>query len=220
MRKKFHFYLTLFSLVLVIATLSYGVYAAIQSQYKVTSQMSFTPVDVLVEVTGIKVYQADLVDNVVTKQTNPIKNIASGFYTSTFNPTSENITAPTVNLDKISFNDETNKVVRRYLVFEIYYKNYSENIVSASLNATNAVQNPSVLPTNVVLKSNAGEDVTTFSTTLASATGVTTPSETTAPTSTANASNQALVIILYLDDLEQRIDSQDLSLNVMFTKSV
>lgn len=211
MGRRFKIITTFCSMILAVVTLSYGVYAALQTSYNVTSQMSFTPVNVLVEVTGVKVYQGDLVSNVVTKQQTAVKNVTSGFYSEAFNPAKENEN-PTVELGGLTFNDTANKVIRRYLVFEVYYKNYSENAVNVTVEAL-------ALPTNVEFRSHAGASVTTFSTTLSAATGVTTPSATQTPTSTANAADKAFVIILYLTDITQKFTDQTLSLGVIFSKA-
>lgn len=217
MSRRIKIGMTLVSLLLSIVTLSYGVYAAVQSKFKMTSEVSFTSVEVLVEVTEIKVYQADLENGFVTKQAEPLVDKTSGFYDQEFDPTGENTDLSSVDLGSLTFNDTAASKVREFLVFEIYFKNYSENTVNAALNPKNSTTNASTLPNSVDFVSNTGASVSTVSTTL-DAGAVGTPLATTKPSSTANSANQALVVIIHLTSLNNALVDSSMKINIVFTK--
>lgn len=196
--------MTCVSLALAIMTLSYGVYAALQTKFKVESQINFTAVDVLVEVTKVNVYQGNLQSNVITRQ-NSLKSVTSGFYEGGFNEYGGQSDL-SVELGTLSFNATDS--IMPYLIFEVYYTNHGENALKISLNKSN-----SVLPSNVVY--NDGESET--STTIDGSTVGNLVSTTDPLTATTNANNRAFILILKLEN--DRVEVSGVAnLDVVFNK--
>ena len=196
--------MTCVSLLLAIMTLGYGVYAALQTKFKVESQINFVAVDVLVEVTKVNVYQANLQSETITRQS-LIKSVTSGFYEGGFSEFGGQ-TDVSVDLGKLSFNAENE--IMPYLIFEVYYTNHGENGIVVSLNKTN-----SILPSNVTY--NNGVSATT--TTIDGATVGNLVSTTEPGSAITNANNRAFIMILQLSDTMEAV-SGSARLDVVFSK--